>query len=255
MCILAPPKNPVMKRFKYAIPILIVALLAACHKDPPKTYDDTDITVTYYNTAFNFGSYNTFIMPDSMVLKTNYLEESGVEKIYKDGGASDQALELLKNKFLEMGYTEVDSIADADFIALPTLLMMKADETVWYGTGWWWGYPGYGWSWGFGFYLKNTNYYYGWYPVYPWYPTGVPVTVSTYTGTIVYEMLDVESYLEVIEWNIANPDPGPDDVSPVLEINWQAQIEGYTTDDASYDKERALNGTNEAFAQSPYLKK
>jgi len=241
-----------MKHIKYLIPILVVAMLAACHKDPPKTYDDTDITVTYYNTDFDFGQYSKFVMPDSIVLKSNYLEESAVHDIYKDGATSDQTLELLKNKFLELGYTQVDSLHDADFIALPTLLMMEADETVWYGTGWWWGYPGYGWGWG---YYKSTNYYYGWYPVYPWYPTGVPVTVSTYTGTVVYEMVDVESYLAILEWNIANPDPGPDDVSPVLEIHWQAQIEGYATNDGAYNHERAVRGTDEAFAQSPYLHK
>lgn len=241
-----------MKSIKYLFLIMTVGLMSACHKDPPKTYDDTDMTATFYNTAFAFSSYNKFVMPDSTVLKSNYYDDSDVEDFYKAGGYSDQALELLRQKFLELGYQEVDSIHESDFIALPTLCMMEADETVWYGTGWWWGYPGYGWGWG---YYKSTEYYYGWYPVYPWYPTGVPVTVSTYTGTIIYEMVDSQSYLDIVAWNEANPDPGPDDVSPVLEINWQAQIEGYSTDDGAYNQERAVNGTDEAFDQSPYLLK
>jgi len=66
-------------------------------------------------------------------------------------------------------------------------------------------------------------------------------------------MVDVASYLAIHEWNENNPDPGPDDVSPVLEIHWQATIDGYTTDDGSYNEERAIRGTDEAFAQSPYL--
>jgi len=238
-----------MKSFKYLSFILIVAFLAGCHKDPPKTYGDTDMTATYYNTEFNFQSYSTFIMPDSAVLKTNYLTDSQITNFYKSGGTSDQALQLLEDRFLGLGYTQVDSLKDAQFIAVPTLTMMQYDETVMYYPGWWWGYPGYGWGWG---YYKSTNYYY-WYPVYPWYPTGIPVEVSTYIGTIIYEMVDAASYREILEWNEANPDPGPDDVSPVMKIRWQAQIEGYSTDDGAYNQERAVSGTDEAFAQSPYL--
>jgi len=240
-----------MKSIKYLLFVLIVAVMASCHKDPPKTYDDTDMTATNYNTAFNFQAYNTFIIPDSAVLTTNYLTEGEIANIYKEGGASDQALELLKDRFLGLGYTEADSLSDAGFIAVPTLIMWQYDETVTYNPGWWWGYPSYGWGWGWGWY-KSTNYYY-WYPTYPWYPTGVPVTVSTYVGTVAYEMVDAASYIAVVEWGLANPEPGPEDVSPVLEINWQAQIEGYSTDDGSYNQERAIRGTDEAFAQSPYL--
>jgi hypothetical protein len=250
MLILAPLKCNDMKQIKFLFLFVAVAFLAGCHKDPPKTYDDTDMTVTYYNTEFATSSYNTFVMPDSAVLKTNYLTDSQVTKFYKKDGSSDQALELLRSRFLELGYTQVDSVTQADFIAVPTVAMMQKDETVTYNPGWWWGYPGYGWGWG---YYKSTNYYYGWYPTYPWYPTGIPVTVSTYVGTVIYEMVDAASYLAVLEWNEANPDPPAGAVGPVMKIRWQAQIEGYTTDDGSYNQERAVRGTDEAFAQSPYL--
>jgi len=242
-----------MKHIKYLLLLVAtVFIVTACHKDPPKTYDDTDMTATFYNTEFAFSSYNTFIMPDSTVLKTNYLSESQIDKFYDKDGTSDQALALLRQRFLDLGYQEVDTLTAADFIAVPTLTMMEYDETVTYYPGWWWGYPGYGWGWG---YYKSTNYYYGWYPVYPWYPTGVPVTVSTYVGTVIYEMVDAASYLEVVEWNEANPDPPAGVEAPVMKIRWQAQIEGYSTEDGSYNQERAVRGTDEAFAQSPYLVK
>ena len=187
-----------------------------------------------------------------MVLTSNYLEESDIEKIYAEGGTSDQALALLRDRFLELGYTEVDSLKDADFIPVPTLLMTKSDQTVYYGPGWWWGgyYPTWGWGIGIGFGFKGTSY---WYPVYPWYPPTVPVTVSTYTGTIVYEMVDAASYRSILEWNAQNP--GQEEGSPEMEINWMSQIQGYSTDDGSYNQERAVRGTDEAFAQSPYLVK
>lgn len=243
-----------MKHLKYFL-ILAVAVLitSSCHKDPPKQYDETDMTVTFYNTDFSFSSYTNFVLPDSTVLKTNYMTESEITNFYKEGGISDQTLQIMEGRFTGLGYNSVDSLAHADFIALPTILMMQTDQTIWYNPGWWWGYPGYGWGWGWGW--KSTSYYYWWYPPYSWYP-GYPITVSTQTGTLIFEMIDAESYRKILEWNEQNPNPptASDDV-PALQINWQAYIEGYTTDDATYNKERALRGVEEAFNQSPYLRK
>lgn len=243
-----------MKHLKYLIPFVLIALItSSCHKDPPKTYDDTDMTMTTYNTEFKFQDYTTFVVPDSTLLKTNYLTDAQVASIYAEGGTSDQTLDLITQSFLGLGYTQVDSLSQADFIAVPTLLMIQSDETVYYSPGWWWGYPGYGWGWGW---YKSTNYYYWWYPPYYWYPPTVPVTVSTYTGTLVFEMLDAESYRKVLDWENTHPDPPePEDNAPTYEINWQAQVQGYSTDDGSYNKERAERGVQEALEQSPYLVK
>ena len=243
-----------MKHLKYFLILAVTVLItSSCHKDPPKQYDETDMTVTFYNTDFSFSSYSNFILPDSTVLKTNIMTESEISNFYKEGGISDQTLQILEGRFTGLGYNSVDSLAQADFIALPTILMMQNDQTIWYNPGWWWGYPGYGWGWGWGW--KSTSYYYWWYPPYSWYP-GYPITVSTQTGTLIFEMIDAESYRKILEWNEQNPDPptASDDV-PALQINWQAYIEGYTTDDATYNKERALRGVEEAFNQSPYLRK
>jgi hypothetical protein len=72
---------------------------------------------------------------------------------------------------------------------------------------------------------------------------------------VAYEIIDGASYREVLEWNINNPNPSDTADSPVLEINWQAMIEGTITTNGSYNKERIETGTQEAFDQSPYLKK
>ncbi|MEN8225659.1 MAG: DUF4136 domain-containing protein [Bacteroidota bacterium] len=244
-----------MKSINYLLLFAMVVLTAACHKDPPKTYDDTDMTITYYNPEFNFSSYSTFIIPDSTVLKTNYMSEGAIETFYEDGGVSDKTLELLSQSFTGLGYTRVDSLSQADFIAVPTVMMMQSDETIWYGPAWWWGYPGYGWSIGIGIGFKNSEYYYGWwYPAYAWYPPGIPVSVSTYKGTIAFEILDAESYRDVADWEENHPEPPePDDNPPQLEVHWQALIEGYATEDGQYNQERALRGVDEALAQSPYL--
>lgn len=241
-----------MKSIK--IPILLFALsllVISCHKDPPKTYDDQDMTVSYYNTEFNFKEYDTFIIPDSTVLRTNYLTDGQIKNFYASDGVSEKVLDLTVQMFEDLGYVNVDSLQDADFIALPTIIMMQTDETIWYSPGWWWGYPGYGWGIGIGIGFKSTEYYY--YPDYYWYPPGVPVTISSNNGTLSCEMIDAESYRIVAEYNENNPEPG--DEGPQLVVNWTAMIEGSVTDDGDYNKERAVRGMNEAIAQSPYLKK
>ena len=120
----------------------LLLIISSCHKDPPKQYDETDMTITFYNTDFSFSSYTNFIMPDSTVLKTKIMTESEVAKLYEDGGISEQTLQILEDRFTALGYHLVDSLADADFIALPTILMMQQDQQIWYNPGWWWGYPG-----------------------------------------------------------------------------------------------------------------
>lgn len=250
-----------MKNLKYLLLFIVPVILAGCHKDPPKTYDDTDMTITYYDVEFDFNTYNTFIIPDSTVLTTNYLSDSEVNEFYKTGGASDKTLEEISEIFTGLGYTEVDSLKDSDFILVPTIMMMESDETVYYYPGWWWGYPSYGWGIGIGIGFKGTDYYYGWYPYYPWYPPqGYPVTVSTYNGTVAFEIIDTKSYIEMIEWNEwwyeNNTDPPTDDDDPPeVAIRWQAMIEGYITDDGSYNLDRIERGIEEAIAQSPYLQK
>lgn len=240
-----------MKHIRFLLLILALAYIATgCHKDPALTYADTDMTITHFDADFDFTTYSSFIMRDSTILKTNYLSESEIEKFYKPGGSADLTKELLREKFVSIGYTEVTDIEQADFIAVPAVVLMESTEIIYYNPGWYWGYPGYGWGYG---YYKSTEYYYGWYPVYPWYPTGVPIQVSTYNGTVVYVMVDAASYLAFIEWVENNPGEDPDDSTPVLEAHWESTIEGYSTDDGEYNTERVELGTDEAFAQSPYL--
>lgn len=232
--------------------LAFVFAATGCYKDPALTYEESDMTITHYNQYFDFTTYSNFIMPDSTILKTNYLSEEGREEFYEPGGTGELTRELLRDKFVSIGYNEVTDIEDADFIALPVVVLVESTEIVYYNPGWYWGYPGYGWGWG---YYKSTDYYYGWYPVYPYYPVGVPVEVSTFDGTIAYVMVDAASYQAMIEWIENNPDEDFINSPIDLEAHWESVIEGSITEDAEYNQERAIRGTDEAFAQSPYLLK
>ena len=224
-------------------------MLSSCYKSETVYYDELDVTLTNYDVDFDFSSYSTFAMPDSTILKSNYMTEAEVEEFYAPGGAGEKTLELLKSKFESRGYTFSDSYNNADFVAVPTVLNMKYSETVYYPPGWWWGYPGYGWGypgWGWG----------GW-PGYPWYP-GYGYSYQYKVGTIVLEMVDGQSFSEFMDWQEANRGLGNQSGAgeiPDLTIRWMAQIDGYISSNLEYNQERAQRGMDEAFTQSPYLKK
>ncbi len=217
----------------------IMFLLTSCYKSETVYYDQLDVTLTQYDTKFDFSSYTSFSMPDSTILKTNYLEESEIEEFYAIGGTSEKTLDILKEQFIARGYSYTSDRNTADFIASPTILMIKQTGAVYYPPGWWWGYPGYGWG--------------GWpgwgYPGYPWNP-GYVSYYSYKEGTIALEMIDGDSFRNIENW-VEQP---TNDV-PDLVIRWLASIDGYISSNGDYNAERAQRGVDEAFKQSPYLKK
>jgi hypothetical protein len=213
-------------------------LLSSCYDTGTVYYDQLDVTLTKYDTEFDFGSYSSFTIPDSTILKTNFLEDPDIADFYAPGGTSMNTLEAVREKFIERGYVFTDDSSAADFFAVPTILMMRHSGAVYYPPGWWWGYPGWGWGGWPGW---------GW-PGYPWDP-GYVGYYSYKTGTVVIEMVDGDSFRNVEDWLGTREG----DV-PVLDIRWSAFIDGYLSSNADYNAERAQRGFEEAFEQSPYLK-
>jgi hypothetical protein len=224
-------------------------MLASCHKSETVYYDELDVTQTNYEVDFNFSSYSNFAMPDSTILKTNFMTDQEIADFFAAGGASENTKALLRSSFESRGYVYTDSYDNADFVAVPTVLMMKYSGTVYYPPGWWWGYPGYGWGypgWGWGW------------PGYGWGYPGYGYSYQYKTGTIVLEMVDGESFRAMLEWRESNPGQGQQSDAnevPEMRIRWMATIDGYLTSNQEYNQERAKRGMDEAFEQSPYLKK
>jgi hypothetical protein len=80
-------------------------MLTSCYKSETVYYDELDVTQTSYEVDFNFSSYTSFAMPDSTILKTNFMTEQEIEAFFTPGGAGDKTLELLKTSFESRGYT------------------------------------------------------------------------------------------------------------------------------------------------------
>lgn len=208
----------------------IVFMLSACYPGGAEYTSDTDIVLTNYNDAYDFGAQKTYFMSDSI----QHLVDDGetVSNTY-----DKDILNALANNFEARGYTRVQP-ADStnpgpqpDFSVVITAL--ETTTTTVYG-----GYPWYG-GWGGGWYWKkkDTQYYgypgYGW--GYPYYPTYV---TSYTTGTVVWDMFDPDNV---------------DDDGEIIYVDWTGAINGLTGSSVSSTKSRIENNINQAFLQSTYI--
>lgn len=239
------------KTLWFFIGLIFAGLMTtSCFKEQESaTIDEYDVTLTVYDKDFDFETYSTFIVRDSVLIISDYLTDEEIEKFYTNG-TSDDIRAAIISKFEGLGHTEVAMEANPDFMISPSILMTKETGVVYYPY-WWWGYGGY-WGW-YGGYYKSTNYYYP--PYWGWYPSYGATYYSYKTGTIVMEMADGESVRAYKAWlENAGENPDPDD-APAISFKWTASIDGILSSTGSYNIDRAKRGFNEAFEQSPYLKK
>ena len=226
--------------------VVIVSLfMTACYNYHDETYlDELDITATYYDTAFNFQQNTTFAIRDSVGIISDYLTDAEIAAFYRAGGGNDQIKALVRSNMITLGYTEVPAAANCDIGV--NLMVAAVENTATYGYGWWYSYYDYYyWYWG------------GWYPYYgyPWYP----LTYTYQTGTLLMEFAEGSSIRAYRTWADDKSEyeiehANPDEV-PQIHFIWQSILNGVAGTDVSYNKDRAERGINEAFTQSPYLKK
>ena len=212
-----------MKRF---VPVLLVLFLfTACEKEPnTDDLDDNFLVYTDYDKTEDFGSFTKFYIPDSILL----ISDSKEAQYWKD----DNALRIIKacvNNMEERGYLRVDKKDQADLG-----IQMSYVEDTHYFTGysdpyWWWDYPGY---WYPGYWGGNWGG--GWY--YPY-----PITYSYSTGSLLADMINLKN--------------APEGQKEKLTVVWNAYISGLLGGSGSLNVNRTTTAINQAFTQSPYLKK
>jgi hypothetical protein len=224
---------------------LIVSLfMTACYDYHDDTYlDELDVTLTYYDTNYNFHQNSTYALRDSVGIISDYLSDAEIANFYKSGGGNDQIKNLVRTNLNALGYTEVAN--DENFDLGVNLVVAAVENTEYYTYGWWYSYYSY-------------YYYYwwgGWYPYYG-YPWGT-VSYTYQKGALLMELADGNSIRAYRAWadgktqgeiENANPDEVPD-----INFVWQALVSGVAGTEKSYNKERTERGINEAFTQSPYL--
>ncbi|QLE00379.1 DUF4136 domain-containing protein [Galbibacter sp. BG1] len=214
-----------MNLFRLGYLILGSLLVLSCAEDGPDYVDELDVVYTNYNADFDFGTTNTYAIPDNVVKidDADFPLAEGEEPEFIDPVYGDVILSAIADNMNDRGWTQVDKDNNPDVIILPTA-MSTLNLYYYYDWGYWgwWGYPGYGPGWGW------------------WYPGYYPPYVSGYrSGTVVLQM----TYPDGI---------GIDDTIPVI---WTSAINGLFEGSTASIQDRIQNTVDQAFTQSPYLTK
>lgn len=202
---------------------LVAAFVTSCEKDPDLNKLDSDLTVyTNYDKDAQFGNFNTYCLPDSILLvgqsmKSTYWKDDNAQKIISE----------VANEMNSRGYTRVKEAKEANiglqlsYAKQTTQVTGVVDSGIYGG---WWG-PGY---WG--------PYWSDWY--YPY-----PISYSYDTGTLVMEMVDLTKQ---------PTDPTQKVKLPVI---WHTYASGLLYGNSHIDMQLTLRAVDQAFKQSPYIKK
>ncbi len=208
------------------IHLLAIALLAvavvACQKEPSTSGLHKDYLVyTDHDTSTNFAAFDTYFVPDSILLIGN----SSKAEYWKDANAQ-QIIGRVVAGMDAAGYTRTQEKTDAD-LGLQLSYVQRVTYFVGYNNPYWWWYypyywtPGYWGDWG------------GWH--YPY-----QVYYGYTAGSMLVEMVNLEA---------------ESDANRKLPVIWDAFIGGLLTSNEQVNLDRTLVAVEQAFEQSPYLKK
>lgn len=212
---------------------LMAVVFVSCQKDPSTSGLRGEYLVyTNHDTEASFSTIDTYYIPDSILLigKEKVDQAGNKEAVYwKDGDAQAliNAFVVAMNQrgFMRITDPEQRSTADAGF---QLSYVENTTYFVGYDHPYWWSYYPYYWEpayWGA---------WYGWY--YPFVVTYYGYT----TGSLLAEMVDLRS------------EAGQNRSLPVL---WNCYISGLIGNDGKINIPRTIEAIDEAFAQSPYLRK
>lgn len=207
---------------KKLIPLLLaVVAFAACEKDPDMDkLDNKYVVYTNYDKKADFKAYGTYYLPDSILV----IGDKKEAEYWKDNNAQT-ILNAFAQNMESRGYLRAVEREEAE-LGLQVSYVRSTYFLTEYGQPqWWWGYPGY-WDapyWG--------NWGGGWY--YPY-----SVTYSYSTGSYLAEILNL------------NAPQGQSEKLPVL---WTCYMSGLLSGSTTTNVNLAVEGVDQAFAQSPYL--
>lgn len=206
-----------MKRVSTMMLIAASIMFASCQKDPDTDkLDNNYLVYTNYDADTDFTGIGTFHVIDSILI----IGDSEKPEYWKNSN-SEKIVNAYSDRLEACGYTPVPSAEESDVI-----LQLSYINTTYYFTSfgpgpWWNSYPGY-WNWGG----------WGWY--YPY-----TFNYSYSTGSIISELVDTKA-----------PNPQNDK----LKVIWNSYICGLLNGN-NLSLSRTMEAIDQAFMQSPYLKK
>jgi hypothetical protein len=206
------------KNMKFLSAILVVGLiwgLYSCYPDQTASVSDLDVVITNYDSSFNFGSNQTYIMPDTVVDISNSSTPSTGGHQY-----DNLILTQIANNLNSIGYTRIyDTVTQKPDVAV----MVNAMSTT------------------YSYYYYDWYSYWGWYGYWPpyygggyYYPWG-SYSYSYQVGTLLVQMADYKHSI----------------ATDSIRFVWVAGINGVLQ--GSNISNRIQTDINQAFKQSPYL--
>ncbi|MGD8726657.1 MAG: DUF4136 domain-containing protein [Gemmatimonadales bacterium] len=197
----------------------VLVMLVACYPGDVSSISELDVVMTRYASDFSFGQVARFTMPDT-IIHLNTDDPNAID-IPRDN--DDDTLDKVRTNLLALGWEEVDwddAEAGAAVDVAVLNLASATENTQWWASyppgGCWW-YPCWGW---------------GWY----WPPT---IGVTSYdAGTYFMVMADVDGVAE----------------SDTTAAVWGGAVNGVLSSSGASNFQRLLNGIDQAFTQSPYLR-
>ena len=206
-----------MKKLSTIMLAAACIVLASCQKDPDTDkLDNHYLVYTNYDSGTDFNAIESFYVIDSILIIGN-----SEKPTYWNNNNSQQIINAYSDKLEGCGYIQTETAEEADVI----LQLSYINNTYYFtsfGPGPWWNaYPGY-WNWG------------GWSWYYPY-----TFSYSYSTGSIIGELVNTNA-----------PTPQNDK----LTVIWNSYICGLLNGN-NLSLSRTMEAINQAFVQSPYLKK
>lgn len=189
-------------------------VLGGCYPAGPDYTEDLDVVFTDYDPEFDFQGQSSYAMPDKIVVDVDIANNGDTTYEYMKDIYAGPILDRIEANMTALGWTRVDIAGNPDVVLTPAGI----SSTTYYYSYWYdWWYGGYygGWGW--------------YYP--PYY------SVSSYTtGSLIMIIADptIDS---------------PINKSPTA---WIGALNGLLTGGGNIN--RALDGVDQAFEQSAYLK-
>ena len=211
---------------KQVFPMLfaVALLVAACEKTPDTgKLDDDYLVYTDYDAETDFAKFTTFYVPDSVLIIDN---SSNKPKFLYGTPASELIIANYVKGMEQAGYVRTLDKANADLGMQVSYVEDTYSFRYYNNYPWWYGYP---WYWSFG-YWGNWG---GWY-----WPYGI--TYSYSTGSVLGELVDLTL---------------PESTSKQLRVVWSSYISGLLNNDGTLNTTEVKQAIEQAFSQSPYLKK
>ena len=200
----------------------VILLAAACHKEPYLDSDNEYLVYTSPGKDVTFASFTTFDLADSLLIIGQSTKPE-----YSQSNNALALIQAVRTNMEKLGYIYTPDNPNAD-LGIQMTYVVKTERYVQYYNDpyWWLDYPGY---WSPGFWGNYTGFY------YPY-----PVTYTYSTNALMIDMV-----------NLTTPKTGTE----ALEVVWSTYIGGPSTGSITTDVDLMKNAINQAFVQSPYLKK